>query len=67
MERNGSIEGVLSILVLFYYNLLCTFAVCVVISERAEAILAAAAGPSLQVDTVRVLHTTVALCTEVMT
>ena len=60
-------EGLLSILLLFYQNPLCTFTVCVVISERAEAVLAAAAGPSLQVDTVRVLHTAVTLRTEVVT
>lgn len=44
-----------------------TFAVGVVVPQRAEAVLARAAAPRLQVDTVGVLHAAVALGAEVMT
>lgn len=68
-EGAGGVDthGVLPAVVLPFCTLIDIFTVCVVVSERAEAVLAAAAGPSLQVDTVRVLHTAVALRTEVVT
>lgn len=43
-----------------------TLAVGVVVPQRAEAVLAGAALPGLQVHTVRVLHAAVALRAEVM-